>query len=164
MSEDIGLFEAIYSQRAVRYLKPDPIPETTLQRLIEAAVKAPSGGNSQPWKFLIIRDEELRNASAATTASPGRESTASKPPPRRPSPQGCEGLLPTWRRTCTVPQPSSWPALSTTVAPLPWVGALPYTPPFRIILLAARGLGLGSALTTLHKGFEDEIKSPSGHP
>ena len=60
MSEDVGLFDAIYSQRAIRYLRPDPVPDEVVHRLIKAATKAPSGGNSQPWRFLVIRDKATR--------------------------------------------------------------------------------------------------------
>ncbi len=56
MAADIGLFEAIYSQRAIRRLKPDPVSDDLVHKLIEAATKAPSGGNSQSWAFVVIRD------------------------------------------------------------------------------------------------------------
>ena len=61
MPEDIGLFDALYSQRAIRYFKPDPVPDELVHKLIEAATKAPSGGNSQGWKFLVIRDQATKN-------------------------------------------------------------------------------------------------------
>ena len=40
MPDDIGLFEAIYSQRAIRYFKPDPVPDELIHKLIEAGTKA----------------------------------------------------------------------------------------------------------------------------
>ena len=46
MSE-IGLFEAIYTARAIRRLKPDPVPEELITRVLDAAIRAPSGGNPQ---------------------------------------------------------------------------------------------------------------------
>ena len=55
-TDEIGLFEAIYSQRAIRYFKPDDVPDDMIHKLIEAGTKAPSGGNRQGWKFLVIRD------------------------------------------------------------------------------------------------------------
>ena len=54
MSEEIGLFEAIYTQRAIRELKPDPVSDELVHKLIESATKAPSGGNRQPWRFIVI--------------------------------------------------------------------------------------------------------------
>ena len=60
MSEDIRLFEAIYTQRALRRFKPDPIPDSVVERLIEAATKATSGSNGQPWAFVVVRELEMR--------------------------------------------------------------------------------------------------------
>ena len=48
MARETVLFEAIYSERAIREFKPDPIPDDLVQKLIEAGTKAPSGGNRQP--------------------------------------------------------------------------------------------------------------------
>ena len=58
--QEMGLFHAIYRQRAIRQFKPDPVPDELVHKLIEAGTKAPSGGNRQPWKFLVIRDGELK--------------------------------------------------------------------------------------------------------
>ena len=57
---DIGLFEAMYSARALRRLKPDPVPDEILTNIIDAAIRAPSAGNSQHWVFVVVRDPELR--------------------------------------------------------------------------------------------------------
>ena len=60
MPKDINLFDALYSQRAIRYFTDDPVPDETIHPLIEAATKAPSGGNRQGWKFLVIRDQAAK--------------------------------------------------------------------------------------------------------
>lgn len=57
---DVGLFATIYSTRAMRRLKPDPIPEETLRKIVEAGIHAPSGGNRQDWGFILVRDPELK--------------------------------------------------------------------------------------------------------
>jgi nitroreductase len=44
---EIGLFDAIYSARALRRLKPDPVPEEIITRILDAAIRAPSAGNAQ---------------------------------------------------------------------------------------------------------------------
>jgi nitroreductase len=54
------LGEAIFTQRAIRKLKPDPIDDETLELILNAARRAPSGGNLQPWRFVVVRDEEKR--------------------------------------------------------------------------------------------------------
>src|SRR5258705_4425367 len=57
---EIGLFEAIYSARAIRRLKPDPVPEELITKILDAAIRAPSGGNTQSWAFLVVRHPDLR--------------------------------------------------------------------------------------------------------
>src|SRR3990172_5167187 len=44
----------------MRRLKPDPVPDELIWKLLDAAVKAPSGGNRQPWNFIVIRDAETK--------------------------------------------------------------------------------------------------------
>jgi len=58
---DIDLFEAIYSARSIRRLKPDPVPEELITRILDAAIRAPSGGNAQSWAFVVVRDPDLRH-------------------------------------------------------------------------------------------------------
>src|SRR5215831_13588454 len=57
---EIGLFDAIYSARALRRLKPDPVPEDVITRILDAAIRAPSAGNAQNWIFIVVRDAGLR--------------------------------------------------------------------------------------------------------
>ena len=57
---EAGIFEIMYSMRAMRRLKPDPIPEETLKKIVDAGIHAPSGGNLQDWAFVLIRDAELK--------------------------------------------------------------------------------------------------------
>jgi len=53
---EIGLYEAMSTLRAVRRLRPDPIPDDALRRILEAATWAPTGGNAQPWRMVVVRD------------------------------------------------------------------------------------------------------------
>jgi nitroreductase len=59
-NRSIGLFEAIYTARALRRFKLDPIPDEMLFQLLDAAIRAPSGQNAQDWRFLIITDGEMK--------------------------------------------------------------------------------------------------------
>lgn len=52
--------EALYTTRAMRRVKPDPIPADVQARIMDAAIRAPSGGNSQAWRFLLIDDPEVK--------------------------------------------------------------------------------------------------------
>ncbi|MEM6702266.1 MAG: nitroreductase family protein [Acidobacteriota bacterium] len=54
------LYDSMSTLRAVRRLRPDPIPEAVLQRVLQAAVWAPSGGNVQPWRVVVVRDAERK--------------------------------------------------------------------------------------------------------
>jgi nitroreductase len=55
-----ALFDAMYSCRAMRRLKPDPVPEDVLLQLVDAAIQAPSSSNAQHWRFVIVRDRGLK--------------------------------------------------------------------------------------------------------
>jgi len=52
--------EALYTTRAMRRVRPDPIPEDVQARILDAAIRAPSGGNSQNWRFLLIDDPAVK--------------------------------------------------------------------------------------------------------
>ena len=56
---DMPIGEAMFTQRAIRRLRPDPIPIDDLRLILEAAVKAPNGGNLQPARFLVLADREV---------------------------------------------------------------------------------------------------------
>jgi nitroreductase len=56
----IGLFEALYTTRALRRLKPDPVPDEVLFQLFDAAIRAPSGQNAQDWRFVVITEVALK--------------------------------------------------------------------------------------------------------
>lgn len=58
---DIDAFiNLLKSRRSIRAYKPDPVPDEYVQKIIEAARWAPSGGNSQPWEFIVIKKKEIR--------------------------------------------------------------------------------------------------------
>ncbi len=59
-ADKVGLFEALYSTRALRRFKPDPVPDELLFQVLDAAIRAPAGSNQQIWHFLIVRDAEKR--------------------------------------------------------------------------------------------------------
>ncbi len=53
---EIGIYEAMSTLRAVRRLRPDPIPTDVLRRVLEAATWAPTGGNRLPWRIIAVKD------------------------------------------------------------------------------------------------------------
>lgn len=166
----MDLFEAIHTQRAIRRLKPDPIPDSVIRQILDAAICAPSGGNRQGWIFLVIRDPEVRerigelyregfqdllnvpyyrDAGAAPPASPAGRLMAS-------ARHLAEHLheAPLLILAC----------LNTEgMAPGITMGSSIY-PAVQNILLAARALGIGSTLTTIHRFRDRQVKELLGIP
>src|SRR5713101_2964266 len=56
----MSLFDAIHSQRAIRHFSAQPVPDEAVEMMLQAAICAPSGGNRQPWRFLVMRDAALK--------------------------------------------------------------------------------------------------------
>jgi nitroreductase len=54
------IWEAMWTQRAIRYFRPEPVPDELLRKVIEAGTRAPNGTNQQRWAFMVVRDEGLR--------------------------------------------------------------------------------------------------------
>ena len=52
----MDVFEAMETCRAMRYLKPDPVPEEVIRKVVHAATRASNPGNSQGWDFVVLRD------------------------------------------------------------------------------------------------------------
>lgn len=57
---DMPLEEAMSTQRSIRRLEPDPVDDALVLRLLELALKAPTGGNAQNWEFVVVRDREVK--------------------------------------------------------------------------------------------------------
>ena len=62
MQTTSDIWETLYTQRAIRAWKTDPVPEELIWKVIEAGTKAPSGTNTQPWGFVVIQDDAIRQA------------------------------------------------------------------------------------------------------
>jgi nitroreductase len=56
-----GLLELVKRRRSIRSFKPDPVPDEYIQKIIDVALWAPSGADSQPWEFIVIKDKENRD-------------------------------------------------------------------------------------------------------
>ena len=53
---NMSLFDAIHSQRAIRHFSEQHVSDEAVETMLNAAICAPSGGNRQPWRFVMIRD------------------------------------------------------------------------------------------------------------
>ena len=60
------LFETIETCRAMRRLKPDPVPDEMIAKILRAGICAPNGGNNQKWRFLVSRRRSSRRFSHGT--------------------------------------------------------------------------------------------------
>ena len=167
MPENISLFEAIETQRAIRRFKPDPVSDELIVKLVEAATRAPSGANTQPWRFLVIREYSLKFKIADYYKKSWHEYTGKR----------TSHWIPSNRLTSKMKVFATHLANHIQEAPVIILvciehGGGPSTmsrgasiyPAVQNLLLAARGYGLGSVLTTLHKNYEDEIKGIFGIP
>ena len=164
----MDVFDTIYSMRAMRRLKPDPVSKDLLEKIMSAGIQAPSGQNTQPWAFLVLTETAnkkffgdrynywlkerfgdllLKN----DTSSPyGRTINAA----RHLGDHMHEAPV-----ILMVFGKRDWPfnvkeGDRKGNAP-PSYGSI--YPCVQNILIAARALGLGASLTTMHQMFEDEI-------
>ena len=60
-------FEVAHQQRAHRFLEPDEVPEAHIEQILDAAIRAPSGQNTQPWQFVVVQDPQVRRTIADAT-------------------------------------------------------------------------------------------------
>jgi nitroreductase len=149
------LWEAIYTTRAIRYFRTDPVPEELIWKVIEAGTMAPSGGNTQPWGFVVVRDPEIRGkiADAIRRNVAGDEGMRtlidSAPTADRPTRlmlSGVGNLVANFDEAPVL----IIPCLYHVTSPAP-DGLLAGSSIFQAaqnILLAARGLGLATVFTT----------------
>src|SRR5580765_4826531 len=171
MAEGTDLFEIIHTTRAMRRLKPDPVPDELIRKILQAGVCAASGGNSQRWRFLIIKDPAIKQAvqkyyKRAFDEVVGPRYATSAPPlgvtkERYQRQHAAVEYLtdhfheaPVWIVAC-IEEGTATPSRSS--------GASIY-PAVQNMLLAARALGLGATLTTRHLLFEKETEAALGLP
>jgi nitroreductase len=171
MADTNDLFEIIHTMRAMRRLKPDPVPDELISKILKAGVCAPNGGNTQRWRFMVIKDRRIKEAvqryyKRAFDEVVGPRYLKSDPPPgvsraaydRQHA--AVEYLTdhfheaPVWIVACLE---------EGSATPTRWSGASIY-PAVQNMLLAARSLGLGATLTTRHLLFEKETEAALGLP
>lgn len=147
----MDLYEALYTTRAMRRTTPEPIPEDAVKRMLDAAIRAPSGGNTQNWRFMTITDPEVRAelGDIYRAAFKILGETIYKGAQERAEEENDEQAL-------AVMRSSQWLADNFEQVPL-WVmvfhrndpsGSSIY-PAVWNMMLAARGLGIGTCMTTI---------------
>jgi len=167
--EIANLFEIIRTTRSMRRLKSDPVPSELIRKILEAGVCAPSGGNMQRWRFLVIRDPKVKETVGALYKRAWDEQVA----PRYRAGEPAPGM--SRERFLRLLDAAEYLAAHIHEAPV-WIvpcleGGTPMRtsgssiyPAVQNMLLAARALGLGATLTTLHLQFEQEAEAALGLP
>jgi nitroreductase len=61
----MDVMEAIEKRRSIRHYRPESLPDTVLERLLNATRLAPSSGNRQPWRFVVVRDNPVKERLAS---------------------------------------------------------------------------------------------------
>jgi nitroreductase len=166
----LDLFETMENCRAMRRLKPDPVPDDLVARILHAGTCAPSGGNAQKWRFLVLKDRKTKDAVTAWYKKAfdeiigPRYSTVAPPPGVSPEKfkrqhSAVEYLTdhfaeaPVWIVAC----------LEDGANPGPASGASIY-PAVQNMVLACRAVGLGTTLTNRHMFFQKEVDKALGLP
>lgn len=166
IGEEVPLLDGLRTTRALRRLRPDPVPRALVRKVCEAGTFAPSGGNRQPWKFVAVTEPETRRF-VAERYRPAFEAYIA---PAREAAEA-PGYPASGRRTIAA---AAWLAEHLHEVPVhlfvagftrrgaPQLQAL--MPAVQNILLACRAVGLGASLTTLHLAFGREVDARLGLP
>jgi nitroreductase len=163
------LFEIIRTTRSMRRLRPDPVPDGLVEKILAAGVCAPSGGNMQRWRFLVVRDPSVKATVGALYKRAwdevvGPRYRGGEPAPGTSRAQFSRTLAAAERLAAHIHEAPVWivPCLDSAT-PSRTTGSSIY-PAVQNMLLAARALGLGATLTTLHLVFEQEAEAALGLP
>jgi len=169
----VELYEAMRTLRAVRRLRPDAVPDEVLRRVLDAACQAPTGGNRQPFRIVVVRDRAKMAALGALYAAAWHAYVAHyrKLTEAAPADAKAEGERMLAAGNHLADHFSETPVLlvfcfdprqmAITDEKLPRVsvvGGASIYPAVQNALLACRAEGLGCVLTTLLCGVEPEVR------
>ena len=165
----MDVFEAMETCRAIRRLKPDPVPQDVLRKLVHYATRAPSAGNRQLWRFVVISDRSdlvflgrvIRDGIAPVLPPlPDHEDGSSDARRTRAFREFALNFerVPAVIFTCAE---NGFPSFDAPDPLYMWASIYPAT---QNLILAARALGIGAAFTTMHVYAEAAIKQRFGIP
>ncbi len=157
---DPTFFDVVRSQRGIRFFKPDPVAQEDVDRVLRAAVRAPSASNKQDWVFIVVRDPSVKGKLGALyregqQRSRGAGSSAPPPPPQPGHFAHDMEHVPVIIMACIA---------NGGTPTLGMVRAASIYPAAQNLMLAAAALGLGTRLTTIWHSAESEIKELLGIP
>jgi nitroreductase len=154
--------EAMQTCRAMRYLSSEPVPEELIRRVIHAATCASSPGNSQGWDFVVVTDARLREALAAAMAKTLKPLVPEVSAPggdrsRRLMLAGVHNLLDSLHRVPVLVLVCGRAVYPPAEPADVWIPPAVY-PAAQNLIVAARSLGLGTAVTTFHGPAEKRVR------
>jgi nitroreductase len=160
----IGVLDAMSTARAMRWYTDEPVSDELVRTLVWAATRAPSPGNSQGWDFLVVTDDEKRRRIGEAIRPLLDRVQASESDPANPHIR--PGSLNLMARLHEVPV-LLFVCGRTVYPPASPRPDMMYSAIFgacQNLLVAARALGLGAAMTTFHSAFESEVRPLLGVP
>jgi nitroreductase len=169
--EPVSVLDALHSTPARRYLATDPIPDDVLWAVLDAAIRGPSGGNAQGWGWVVVTDPEIKKPVAEWYRENWERAYGSRRAQILAAPPGSGGLSPRGYLGAEhlahhLEEAPVWvfPVLRHAAgATSPRVGSSIYGA-VQQLTLAARAHGIGTSLTTLYGGHEDELRDLLGLP
>ncbi|MGQ4809452.1 5,6-dimethylbenzimidazole synthase [Candidatus Entotheonellaceae bacterium PAL068K] len=169
--ESTDVFDIMHTTRAMRRLKPDPVPDELIRKILEAGVCAANGGNNQTWRFLIVKDWTVKERvqqfyKRAFDEVIGPRYASSAPPPGMTAEKYSRQHAAVEYLTDHFHEAPVWIVACIdhgTTPPSRSAGASIY-PAVQNMLLAARALGLGATLTSRHLLYEEEVEAALGLP
>lgn len=162
-----NLWDAIYTQRAIRYWQDKPVPRDVLTKVIESASKAPSGTNTQPWVFMVIDDEGARTAigdalKAVYESGPLKDMIAegqkSDDKTQRLMLKGAQAFFSELAKAPAIIVPCLYQLSSPTPDHTSLEAGSSIYMAVQNLMLSARGLGLGTVMTTAHSLINEPLR------
>ncbi len=165
LGEDVPLFEALRTARAIRRLRSDPVPNALIRKVCEAGTFAPSGGNRQPWIFVAVTEAERRAWIAERYRARFRRYIEPALAQAEADPKFPEAKIRNMRAALHLADHLHEAPVHLFVAGWMRRGETQIQalfPAIQNILLACRGVGLGASLTTVHLADGPEIDAYLG--
>lgn len=162
------LWEAMFTQRAIRYWQDKPVPRDQLEKIIQAASKAPSGSNTQPWIFVVIDEDDKRQQigqalrSIYENAEPLQKLIAagekSDNKTERLMLKGARAFFSQLEKAPAMVIPCLYGLSSPTQDPASLLAGSSIYGAVQNLMLAARALGLGTVMTTAHGMLDAQLR------
>jgi nitroreductase len=175
---ETNLFDIMYSAGSIRRFRSDPIPDEIITKILDAAIRAPSGSNAQSWLFIVVKDAEKRRQLGVVYKKASAilmKLYAGAPRPEHMDGKKYErfmsavthlfdhmGDAPVLLVPCL--KASMWAGgaklpddIRAKMAGSVRIAGSSIYPAVQNVILACRAHGLGTVLTTIHAFFEDEV-------